>query len=74
MMATAKLPKPEMTFEEAVEVLSRQERFMATVSAMNALLIRKGVYSAAEFESVFTQWAANEMARSAPDRKGRPNR
>src|SRR5450759_3642412 len=44
-------------FEEVLQVLSREERFMATVSAMNALLIQKGVYSSEEFEGIFRQWA-----------------
>jgi len=32
-------------FEEAMERLSREERFRATVYAMNTLLVQKGVYS-----------------------------
>jgi hypothetical protein len=46
-----------MSFQEALESLSRDERFKATVYAMNSLLIQKGVYSAAEFEKLFREWA-----------------
>jgi hypothetical protein len=46
-----------MSFEEALETLSRDERFKATVYAMNSLLIQKGVYSRAEFEKLFNEWA-----------------
>jgi hypothetical protein len=46
-----------MSFQEALESLSRDERFKATVYAMNSLLIEKGVYSAAEFEKLFSEWA-----------------
>lgn len=46
-----------MSFQEALESLSRDERFKATVYAMNSLLIQKGVYSAAEFEKLFSEWA-----------------
>jgi hypothetical protein len=73
-VATAKLPKPDLIFEEAADLLSREERFMATVSAMNALLIKKGVYSAEEFEAAFTQWARNEIGRSQSERDQPKNR
>ena len=41
-----------MSFEEALKVASRDERFMATVYAMNTLLIQKGIYTTEEFESI----------------------
>ena len=46
-----------MSFQEALNTLSRDERFKATVYAMNSLLIQKGVYSREEFEKLFSEWA-----------------
>ena len=46
-----------MDFDQAMERLSREDRFKATVSAMNTLLIQKGIYTQAEFEIYFCQWA-----------------
>lgn len=47
----------EMSFEDAMQMLSRDERFRATVYAMNTLLVQKGVYSPEEFEEQFCQFA-----------------
>ena len=57
-----------MSFQEALETLSRDERFKATVYAMNSLLTHKGVYTPEEFERMFKEWAEKERARadSAP--------
>ena len=44
-------------YEEAMETLSADERFRATIYAMNTLLVQKGVYSPEEFEFQFRQWA-----------------
>ncbi len=52
-----------MSFEEAMQIASRDERFMATVYAMNTLLIHKGVYTAEEFEQLFTEWMRKEEKR-----------
>jgi len=52
-----------MTFEQALELLSRDERFKATISAMNTLLIQKGVYTQLEFEMFFCQWAEAEAKK-----------
>ena len=49
-----------MSFEDALESLSRDERFKATVYAMNSLLIQKGIYSRQEFEREFTEWAKKQ--------------
>lgn len=49
-----------MSFQEALQTLSRDERFKATVYAMNTLLIQKGVYSRAEFEKLFSAWAEKQ--------------
>ncbi len=51
-----------MSFQESLDLLSRDERFKATVYAMNTLLIQKGVYSAAEFESRVIEWAEKQRA------------
>jgi hypothetical protein len=53
-----------MTFEEAIRVLSRDERFKATVYAMNTLLQEKGVYTAEEFEHYFCEHARNHADRA----------
>jgi len=47
--------KSLMSFEEAMDVLSRDKRF--TVYATNTLLVEKGIYSPEEFEFHFRQWA-----------------
>lgn len=49
--------KSLISFDEAMTVLSRDERFKATVYAMNTLLVEKGIYSTEEFEFHFRQWA-----------------
>ena len=48
-------------FDEAMEKLSREERFRATVYAMNTLLVQKGIYSPEEFEFQFRQFAQNQF-------------
>jgi hypothetical protein len=52
-----------MSFEEALKVASRDERFMATVYAMNTLLIQKGIYTTEEFESIFIEWMNKEQRK-----------
>jgi hypothetical protein len=56
-----------VSFQEALEVLSRNDRFKATVYAMNTLLIHKGVYTQREFQELFAEWAARR--RKIPRRK-----
>jgi len=48
-------------FEDAVERLSRDDRFRATVYAMNTLLVQKGIYSPDEFELQFRQFAQKHL-------------
>jgi hypothetical protein len=48
-------------FDEAMDKLSRDERFRATVYAMNTLLVQKGVYSPEEFEFQFRQFAQKNL-------------
>ncbi len=57
-----------MSFDEALAIASRDERFMATVYAMNTLLIDKGVYTKAEFEALFVEWVKKDQRKSAKDR------
>lgn len=52
-----------MSFEEALAAASRDEGFKATVYAMNTLLIQKGVYTEAEFQSFFVEWVEKELRR-----------
>ena len=48
-----------MSFEEAIELLSEEEAFRATVYAMNTLLLRQGIYKASDFEALFCEHAEN---------------
>ena len=57
-----------MDFDQAMKLLSRDERFKATVSAMNTLLIQKGVYTQQEFEIYFCQWAESETKKRNQDK------
>jgi hypothetical protein len=57
------LSRCTMSFEEALKVASRDEKFMATVYAMNSLLIDKGIYSSAEFESAFVEWVRKDQRK-----------
>jgi hypothetical protein len=52
-----------MSFDEALQVASRDERFMATVYAMNTLLIHKGIYTQEEFERLFIEWTSKEQKK-----------
>jgi hypothetical protein len=51
----------QITFTEAMERLSRDDRFRATVFAMNTLLVQKGIYSPEEFEFQFCQFAQKNL-------------
>ncbi len=46
-----------MSFDDAIQTLSRDDRFRATIYAMNTLLQQKGIYSPEEFEFQFVQFA-----------------
>jgi len=50
-----------ISFDEAMGRLSREERFRATVYAMNTLLVQKGIYSPEEFEFQFRQFAQKNL-------------
>lgn len=53
--------KELISFEDAMEKLSRDDRFRATVYAMNTLLVQKGIYSPEEFEYQFRQFAEKNL-------------
>jgi hypothetical protein len=53
--------KELISFEEAMQRLSRDERFRATVYSMNTLLVQKGIYSPDEFEFQFRQFAQKQL-------------
>ena len=53
-----------MSFDEALKVASREERFMATVYAMDTLLIQKGIYATEEFELSFIEWMSKEQSKA----------
>ena len=50
-----------ISYEEAVDKLSREDRFRATVYAMNTLLVQKGIYAPEEFEFQFRQFAQKNL-------------
>ena len=53
--------KELISFEEAMEKLSRDERFRATIYSINTLLVQKGIYSPEEFEFQFRQFAQKSL-------------
>lgn len=57
-----------MSFEEALEISSRDDSFKATIYAMNTLLIHKGVYTREEFQNLFVEWVAKEQRKGASER------
>lgn len=59
-----------LTFTDAMAELSREERFMATVYAMNSLMIAKGYYTAQEAESYYCQWAEAQVKKPRNQRIG----
>jgi hypothetical protein len=52
-----------MSYEKALDVLTRDDRFRATVYAMNTLLIDKGIYTQQEFEKLFVEWALKQQRK-----------
>jgi hypothetical protein len=60
-----------MSFEEAFQLMGKDEAFRATVYAMNTLLTDKGIYTAEEFQALFIEHAINFRNRSSErDRSG----
>lgn len=58
-----------MSYEEAVELATRDEAFKATVYAMNTLLIHRGIYTAEEYRARFVEWVEKEKRKKAVARK-----
>jgi len=56
-----------MSYEKAMDLLCRDDRFRATVYAMNTLLIHKGIYTQEEFEQLFVEWASKQMRNSSQE-------
>jgi hypothetical protein len=54
-----------VSFEEALQLASRDEGFKASVYAMNTLLIHKGIYTQEEFQTLFVEWVEKEQRRKA---------
>ena len=76
-MASISLPRTaesviqqSMTMPQAAGLLSREERFMATVAAMNTLLIEKRVYTQQEFDAIFVGWAKAQLSKPKKQRTG----
>ena len=53
-----------MSYEKALDLLSRDDRFKATIYAMNTLLIDKGIYTQEEFQRLFVEWASKQVRNS----------
>ena len=56
-----------MSYEKALDLLSRDDRFKATIYAMNTLLIHKGIYTQEEFERLFVEWASKQNGNSSSE-------
>jgi hypothetical protein len=52
-----------MSYEEAMNLASRDEAFKATIYAMNTLLIHKGIYTQQEFQQLFVEWVKKEESK-----------
>ena len=52
-----------ISFEDAMKKLSRDDRFRATLYAMNTLLVQKGIYSPEEFQLQFRQFARKQFSQ-----------
>jgi hypothetical protein len=46
-----------------MDILSRDDRFKATIYAMNTLLIHKAIYTQQEFQQLFIEWAIKEESK-----------
>jgi hypothetical protein len=52
-----------MSYDEAMQLVSRDEAFKATVYAMNTLLIHRGIYTQNEFQQLFIEWVKKEESK-----------
>ena len=50
---------------KAADHLSRDDRFRATVYAMNTLLMHKGIYTQKEFRQLFFEWVSKQSKNSS---------
>jgi hypothetical protein len=57
-----------MSFEDALNLATRDESFKATIYAMNTLLIHKGIYTREEFEALFVEWVSKEQRHQTAHR------
>ena len=60
----------KLTVQAAAKLLSREERFMATVATMNTLLIEKQIYTQQEFDEIFCAWAQAQLSKPRQQRPG----
>lgn len=67
---TEQVEARNLTMPEAAKLLSREERFMATVAAMNTLLIEKQIYTQQEFDEIFCNWAQAQLSKPKQQRPG----
>jgi hypothetical protein len=56
-----------VSYEETLDVLSRDDRFRAALYAMNTLLIDKGVYTQEEFQQLVVEWAAKRPSNRSQE-------
>lgn len=61
-----------ISYDDAMKILSGDESFRATVSAMNTRLMAKGVYQPEEFEFQFRQAAQRAIRLSKMRRARKP--
>lgn len=52
-----------MSYEKALDLLSRDDRFRATIYAMNTLLIHKGIYTQEEFQQLVVEWVSKQQRK-----------
>jgi hypothetical protein len=52
-----------MSYEEAMQLASRDEAFKATLYAINTLLMHRGIYTQKEFEDLFMEWVKKEESK-----------
>ncbi len=57
-----------MSYDEAMNLASRDEAVKATIYAMNTLLIHKGIYTQQEFQDLFVEWVRKEERKKQRSR------
>jgi hypothetical protein len=56
-----------VSYEQALDLLSREDNFKATIYAMNTFLLHKGIYAQEEFEQQFVEWASKQGRNSSTE-------